>query len=140
MTTEPGHPYPPIGYPADQSHTRGGDAKVYIDTGRSDEPGRMIVDPEKLMQLKQGIEAERDRVREWLFRNRVRLEEMGSPGADPCSIDATDVVTQNGGIAIDKGDAYVQRLTAIIGKMHESAVTYGLVEDTQNAAFQRGPA
>jgi hypothetical protein len=112
---------------------------MYIDTEGSAEPGRMVVEPDKLLQLKQGIEAERDRVREWLFENDRRLRQVGSPGGDPCSIDATDLVSQNGGIAAERADAYVQRLTKVIAKMRESATTYDLVEDGNTTAFQRGP-
>jgi hypothetical protein len=143
MTTDPGHSHPPIRYPAGQedgSSTRGGDHGVYIDTSGQTEPGRMIVDPDKLVQLKQGIEAERDRVRDWLFKNTQRLKEIEPPGSDECSRDTMAVVSQNGGTALEKGDAYVNRLSAIVDKMHESARTYGLVEDNSAAAFQRGPA
>jgi hypothetical protein len=143
MTTEPGHAHPPIGYPAGQedgSSTRGGDHGVYIDTSGQTEPGRMIVDPDKLVLLKQGIQDERDRIANWLFQNRSRLRTIESPGEDPCSKAAMAVLGQNGQMALGQGDAYVDRLTEVVRKMAESATAYDQVEDATAAAFRRGPA
>jgi hypothetical protein len=118
---------------------REGDELVYIDPGL-DGPERMIVEPDKLLQLKQGIEEERDRVAEWLINNGLRLRTIKSPGEDPCSVDAMDIMGQNGHTALKKGDAYVARLASMITKMHESALTYDRVEDETARTFRQGPA
>ena len=114
---------------------------MYIDTGANDSggPGRMYVDPAKLMQLKKGIEDETDRVRRWLDTNLDRLGHIDPPGKDPCSLDAMDVMGQNGLTAVRKGTAYVARLMMVAEKLHESAVAYGVTEDHNAAGFQREP-
>jgi hypothetical protein len=119
---------------------RRGTKTVFIDTGDLDGPERMVVDPDKLLQLKQGIEEERDRVAEWILRHARQLGDVKSPGGDPCSEDAIAVVSENGGIAMAKGAAYAARLDAVIDKMRESALAYGLIEDTAVTTFRQGPA
>ncbi|OLF16747.1 PE domain-containing protein [Actinophytocola xanthii] len=113
---------------------------MFIDTGDLDGPERMVVDPDKLLQLKQGIEEERDRVAEWILRHGRQLAEVESPGGDPCSRDAIAIVSENGGIATAKGAAYAARLDIVIDKMRESALAYGLIEETAAATFRQGPA
>jgi hypothetical protein len=113
---------------------------MYIDTGGSAEPRRLVVDPDKLVQLEQGIEAGGDRIERWLATSRRQLRKIDSPGEDPCSQDAVGIVAENGGTAFNKGEAYVARLTTIVEKMDESAKTYRLVEDDTATAFRRGPA
>jgi hypothetical protein len=114
---------------------------VYIDTGAegSDGPGRMVVDPDKLMQLHKGIEDELTRVRDWLEANRDPLFKIDPPGKDPCSHDTMDVMAQNGMTAIDKCKAYVGRLLMVSEKLHESAVAYGVTEDHNAVAFRQEP-
>lgn len=143
MTTEPDPTPPLIRYPAGRSpatNPRGGDDKVYIDSGGLAGPGRMVVDPDKLLQLKQGIDEERDRIARWLLDNRERLYQVDSPGHDPCSDDAVDLMGQNGMTAVTKADRYVHQLAALTEKLGESALTYEVVEDGSTTAFRQGPA
>ncbi len=114
---------------------------MYIDTGTdgSGGPGRMYVDPGKLMQLKKGIEDELARIRDWLYANADQLRIIKPPGLDPCSQDTVGVMGQVGQTAVDKGDAYVNRLRTVAAKLHESAATYGVTEDHNAAAFRREP-
>ncbi len=115
---------------------------MYIDTGTdgSGGPGRMSVDPGKLMQLKQGLDDEIDRITAWLFENRNRLHYIDAPGRDPCSRDSMEVMGQNGQTALDKCDAYARRLTEVARKLHESAVSYGLTEEHNAATFRQEPS
>jgi hypothetical protein len=114
---------------------------VYVDTGAQggDGPGRMVVDPDKLMQLKKGIEDEADRVRGWLFANGERLFKIDPPGKDPCSQDTMPIMAQNGQSALSKVDTYVDRLMMVSEKLHESAVAYGVTEDHNAATFRQEP-
>ncbi|MGH3759504.1 hypothetical protein [Actinophytocola sp.] len=114
---------------------------MYIDTDPEDSggSGRMLVDPSRLMQLKQGIEEEADRVRRWLFTNGDRLRFIEPPGGDPCSKDTMNLMGQNGSSALDMADAYVARLSVVADKLGESGRTYGQVEDKTTDEFRRGP-
>lgn len=115
---------------------------MYVDVGPEGESGQqlgMIVDPDKLLQLKAGFEAERDRIATWLRDNRERLINIDPPGNDPCSSDAMAVFGRNGDSAIAKAEDYVQRLTTVAQKMHESAVAYGLIEDDTASKFRQEP-
>jgi predicted esterase len=114
---------------------------MFIDTGADDSAGtgRMIVDPDKLTQLKKGIEDEADLIREWLMANVERLTSIDPPGEDPCSRDTMGVMGQTGQTAIDKSQAYINRLTTVAEKLHESAVAYGVTEDNNAAAFRKEP-
>ena len=114
---------------------------MFIDTGADDSAGtgRMIVDPDKLTQLKKGIEDESALVRKWLNANADALTMIDAPGHDPCSVDTMGVMGQNGQTAIEKADAYVARLRMVAEKLHESAVAYGATEDDNAAAFRQGP-
>ena len=104
----------------------------------ADQP-RLIVPVDKLLQLKQGIEDERDRMAQWLFENREALRYIPPPASDPCSIDTMHLMSQNGQQAVDAVDAYINRLTTMVEKLHRTAVSYGLVEDDIADSFRRGP-
>ena len=114
---------------------------MFVDTGADSSAGtgRMIVDPAKLTQLKQGIDDEVTVVREWLKANADRLTKIDPPGHDPCSVDTIGVMGQVGSTAINKADAYVARLRVVAEKMHESAVAYGVTEDHTAAAIRQEP-
>lgn len=115
---------------------------MYVDLGPEEGSGQplgMAVSPDKLLQLKAGFEEERDRINMWLFDNRRRLHSIDPPGDDPCSRDAMAVFGQNGSIAVAKAEAYVERLTTVAQKMHESAVAYGLVEEDNSSKFRQEP-
>ncbi|MCT2587828.1 PE domain-containing protein [Actinophytocola gossypii] len=100
---------------------------------------RLVVPPDKLLQLKHGIEEERDRMATWLYENRRALSDIPPPANDPCSIDTMRLMSQNGQQAVDAVDAYINRLTTMAEKLHRTAESYGLIEDDIAGTFQRGP-
>ena len=115
---------------------------MHTDNGTEDPPGpaRMIVAPEKLLHLKQGLENERDHIRDWLQTNWMDLTAVDPPGSDPCSKDTMFWMSQNGQDAVDATNAYLDRLTAIIDNLHDNAVSYGLIEDDNTNLFRQGSA
>ncbi|GAB3462224.1 PE domain-containing protein [Actinophytocola sediminis] len=115
---------------------------MYIDTGAEapSGPARMIVTPDNLLRLKQGLEEERDRIRTWRRTEGRDVAEIDPPGNDPCSKDTMFWMSQNGQDAVNAVDAYVDRLTAIVENLHDSAVSYGLIEADNAHTFRQEPA
>jgi hypothetical protein len=113
---------------------------MHIDSEADNPAGtdRMLVDPDKLLQLKKGLEDELGVVRDWLRTNFEQLTSIEPPGLDPCSQDTVGVMGQVGTIAIDKGRAYAARLQMVAEKLHESAVAYGVADEHNATAFRPG--
>lgn len=113
---------------------------MHIDNGIEDPAGpvRMTVAPEKLLRLKQGLEEERDRLRDWLRRDSRDLTSVDPPGSDPCSKDTMFWMSQNGHEAVAAVNAYLDRLTSVIDNLHDNAVSYGLVEDDNTNLLPQG--
>jgi hypothetical protein len=97
----------------------------------------MTVSPENILRLMEGIETERDRLREWLITNREPLTKIDPPGNDPCSRDTVAVFEENGQSAVDKASAYVKELTNTVEELRACARDYGLIEDDNTDNFRR---
>jgi hypothetical protein len=112
---------------------------MYVDTGR--EPAAratgMRVSPDKLTQLAQALQAQCDAVREWLFQNHRRLADIPPPGNDPCSRDTVEVLGSIGLSAANTATAYVTELLRVIGRLRESALAYGVAEETNAGDLRR---
>jgi hypothetical protein len=112
---------------------------LYVDTGEgAGQPLGMTVSPDKLVRLMEGIDTERERLRTWLYDNRLGLgSEMSPPGNDPCSRDTVAVFAQNGDSAIEKAQIYVDQLFEVVTELRNSARAYGLIEDDNTDNFLR---
>jgi len=88
----------------------------------------LIVDPDKVVALKHGFDAELVRVRKWLVRNNQRLRAVPPPGGDPCSKEAAEALGENGNSAIQAVRGYLEQLEKVSGALNEIVVAYGLTE------------
>ena len=100
---------------------------------------QLIVDPDKVLLLKRGVEEERDRVRGWISRNRTRLNSVDPPGADPCSKETAKILAQNGEAALDAASGYVAQLQKMAQALDDIAKAYKLTEDHNTRRLERKP-
>lgn len=112
---------------------------MYVDeTGvNAGQPLGMTVSPDKLVRLMEGIETERDRLREWLLNNETALTRIDQPGTDLCSRDTVAVFSENGQSAIERAGLYVDQLDNVVTELRNSARDYGLIEDDNTDNFRR---
>jgi len=88
----------------------------------------LIVDPDKVVALKHGFDAEQLRVRKWLLRNNDRLIGVPAPGGDPCSKEAAAALAENGRSATAAVRGYLDQLEKVSGALNDIVVAYGLTE------------
>lgn len=100
---------------------------------------RLIVDPDKVMALKRGIEEEQRRVREWLLANKNRLSSVREPGTDPCSEESVRALGENGKAALVAAEGYVAQLKNVADALSEIARAYGLTEEENTQRFPWEP-
>jgi hypothetical protein len=100
---------------------------------------RLVVDPGKVLFLKRGFEEERDRVREWIERNRWRLARVPPPGSDPCSDETARILGENGLAAINAAQGYVSQLQKVAETLGEIARTYRLTEERNTQRLESKP-
>jgi hypothetical protein len=99
---------------------------------------RLVVDPDKVLSLKHGVEEERDRVRDWLYANRWRLHDVPQPGTDPCSGDACTTLGENGQSAVHAAEGYVAQLGNVAAQLDEIAKAYRLTEEDNTGKLGGG--
>lgn len=97
----------------------------------------MVVDPDKILQLKGRLEDRREKVIAFMTNERRNLAVVPSPGTGPCSEGAAEALGQNGQLAMDALNGFVTELTNVIDVLNESAQLYGLVDEANAAAFQQ---
>lgn len=100
---------------------------------------RLIVDPEQVLALRQGIEQEYRRVEKWLYDNHPRLNTVPPPGTDPCSDGSAEALGENGQAAVDAAWGYLNQLRSVVDALSEIAHDYRLAEDENAGAFGGGP-
>ena len=115
----------------------------FVEPGAATAPetsaGRMVVDPDKVLQLKKRLEDRRQVLVEYL-RGKGNAVFVGRPpGADPCSESNAEAFTANGRAAADATHGFLEALNATITSLHDTAVAYGLVEEANEDRFRRGP-
>src|SRR2546430_10466098 len=88
----------------------------------------LVVDPNKIIELRNGFENELKRVRDWFMRNQRRLASIDPPGGDPCSGDTAAALGENGQSALDAARGYVDQLEKVAFALNEIANAYGLRE------------
>lgn len=99
----------------------------------------LVVDPDGVLILKQGIEQELGRVLEWLATNGKWLNTVPRPGADPCSAEAAAALSENGEAAMRAAKGYVQQLGKVADELGTIAHAYRLMEDGNTGRFGGGP-
>jgi hypothetical protein len=122
----------------------------FLQEGESAEPGgeigsglspaTLIVQPDKILFLKRGLEDERDAILSFITKKGRMLSSVPPPGTDPCSEGVAEALSQNGQAALDAATGYVEELTNIIDALGETAKAYGLVEESNADKFGQGPA
>ncbi|MFL6140381.1 MAG: PE domain-containing protein [Labedaea sp.] len=103
-------------------------------------PAKLIVQPDKILFLKRGLEDERDKIRSFINHKGRMLSSVPPPGTDPCSEGLAEALSQNGQAALDAATGYVDELSNIIDALDETAKAYGLVEESNADKFGKGPA
>ena len=98
----------------------------------------LVVQPDKILQLKRRLETRRDKIREFMTAERENLVNVPPPGTDPCSTRAVEALSQNGRSALDATTGFVVELTNTIDALDEAARLYGLVEESNVDRFQQG--
>lgn len=99
---------------------------------------RLVVDPEHVLALRDGIEQECARLEAWLVDNRSKLNVVPPPGADPCSDESAKALGENGGAAEKAAWGYVKQLRSVADALGEIADEYRLTEDENAGAFGEG--
>ena len=89
----------------------------------------LVVDPDKIIEIKQGFEDELTRVRLWLWRNKQRLLSVDPWAGDPCTGESADAFVQNGLSAIAAAGGYVDQLSKVVAALGEIASSYRLTDD-----------
>lgn len=100
-------------------------------------PATLVVEPGKVLALKQGVEKERDKVQQFITYRGHLLASIPPPGSDPCSEGTVEALGENGQSALDAATGYVEQLTNIINSLDETAQTYGLQEATSADRFKQ---
>lgn len=100
-------------------------------------PAKLVVQPDKVLAVKQGFEKERDKVQRFLLYKGHMLAAIPPPGADPCSEGTVEALGQNGQSALEAAQGYVDQLNAIINSLDNTARAYGLQEQTGEDRFKR---
>ena len=90
---------------------------------------RLIVDPEQVHALRDGIEQERVEVEKWLVANIRKLNYVPRPGTDPCSKESAEALSENGQAAVEAAQGYVQELRRVVQALGEIAHEYRLMDD-----------
>lgn len=98
----------------------------------------MVVQPDKVLQLKHRFEDRRQKVLDFMRAERDSLGAVPPPGADPCSDGAAEALSLNGQSAMVALDGFVTELTNAIDTLDEAARLYGLVEESNTDRFLRG--
>lgn len=98
---------------------------------------QLVVDPQQVLTLKHGIEAECARVDTWLTDNRYRLQRVQRPGTDPCSEEIAQALAENGQAAVDAASGYVTQLGNVAQALGDIAKAYGLTEEESSRRFPR---
>jgi hypothetical protein len=115
----------------------------FVKTGAATAPeppaGRMVVDPDKVLQLKKRLEDRRQLLRDYLVSKGDAVFVGRPPGADPCSESNADAFTTNGKAAAEATVGFIKALDATITSLHDTAVAYGLVEEANEDRFRREP-
>lgn len=114
----------------------------FVDPGATPAPpttSRMVVDPAKVLQLKQRLEDRRDLLVSYLMGKGDTMFVGRPPGADPCSDSNAEAFTANGKAAAEATSGFIAALDSTIKSLHDTAVAYGLVEEANEDRFRRGP-
>jgi hypothetical protein len=119
---------------------RGGSAEPTGVIGSGLPPATLVVQPDKILFVKRGLEDERDTILTFIRDKGRLLTSVPPPGADPCSEGVAEALSQNGQSALDAAKGYVEELTNIIDSLDETAKAYGLVEESNADKFGREPA
>lgn len=113
---------------------------MYVDLGAdgtTGEPAKLVVDPDKLAQLKQGFEDEAERIRTWIFQNGESLRNVQHAGEDECSKHMASNLSKNGQSAIDAANAYIERLKSAASKLDETARAYQAGDEDNASKFRQ---
>lgn len=99
----------------------------------------LVVQPDQVLHLKRRLEDRRDKIELFMRNERDNLTVVPPPGADPCSREGVEALSQNGQSAMDALDGFVAELTNVIDALDEAARMYGLAEESSTEAFRQGP-
>jgi PE family protein len=108
------------------------------DNQRKGPNATLNVDPEKLTQIQQGLEAEAERIQTWIRDNHRALSTVDAAGEDDCSRHMAGDLSKTGGDAIEAAQTYVERLQTAAVKLKESAKAYQLDEEHNATNFRQG--
>jgi hypothetical protein len=103
-------------------------------------PATLVVQLDKILFLKRGLEDERAEIDRFISNKGWALSAVPPPGADPCSEGVAEALSQNGQAALEAARGYVDELTNLINSLDETAKAYGLTEDANVAKFGQEPA
>lgn len=99
---------------------------------------RLVVDPEQVRALWDGIEQERVEVEKWLLANFHKLDFVPRLGTDPCSKESAEALSKNGQAAVEAAQGYVQQLRNVAEALAEIAHEYRLMDDEGAGKLGRG--
>jgi hypothetical protein len=97
---------------------------------------QMLVDPQKILQLKKRLEDRRQILRDHLMVKGDAMFVGRSPGTDPRSESNAEAFTDNGRTAGEATIGFIKALDATIESLQSTAAAYGLVEETNTDRFQ----
>lgn len=103
------------------------------------QPARLIVEPDKILALKAGLEARRDKIQRFIDDKGDNLRYIPPPGDDPRSKLAVAQLGANGQSALDAAQGFADALTGIVEQLEETARAYGLMEEHNTDQFRQEP-
>jgi hypothetical protein len=95
----------------------------------------MRVTPENVLQLRNAMDAEVERLFNLLRRHQVNLR-VGECGTDPLSRPVADVFNRKIQSLVDQTNAYITELSGVRDALHQVAVSYGHTEADIGASFR----
>jgi hypothetical protein len=99
----------------------------------------LVVQPDKILQLKARLEARRDAVQDFMREGRENLAIVPPPGGDPASKGGVEALGRNGQSAMEAMDGFVSELSRVIEALDEAARQYGLVEESNAERLRQVP-
>jgi hypothetical protein len=94
----------------------------------------MKVTPENVLQLRNAMDAEVERLFDLLRRHQVNLR-VGECGTDPLSRPVADAFNRKIQGLVDQTNAYITELSGVRDALHQVAVSYGHTESDISASF-----